>query len=57
VRNRPDDSVEVVAEGERNKLEKLLGLLREGPPAARVREVDADWSDYTGSYSGFSVRY
>ncbi len=33
VRNRPDGTVEVRAEGERPKLEKLVEHLKAGPPA------------------------
>ena len=57
VRNLPDGAVEILAEGERRQLEKLIGYLKLGPPEARVDEVVTIWSEYTGSYSGFSVRY
>lgn len=57
VRNRPDGGVGVVAEGEKERLEKLLDYLRKGPPAARVNKVETNWSEYTGLYSGFKVRY
>jgi len=57
VRNLPDGAVEVRAEGERQQLEKLVNYLETGPPAARVDEVAASWSEYTGDYSGFSVRH
>ena len=57
VRNLPDGAVEILAEGERRHLEKLLGYLKLGPPAARVDEVVTSWSEYTGNYSGFNVRY
>ncbi len=57
VRNLPDGGVELVAEGERPALEKLLEHLREGPPAARVEEVAEEWGDIKGEFSGFSVRY
>jgi acylphosphatase len=57
VRNLPDGTVEVRAEGERQKLEKLVGYLKVGPPAARVAEVVADWGEYTGTFNRFSVRY
>jgi len=57
LRNRPDEGVEVVAEGEKERLEKLLQYLKKGPPAARVTRVKTRWSDYTGSYSGFRIRY
>jgi len=58
VRNLPGgEAVEVIAEGERKQLEKLLSQLKLGPPAARVARVVASWSEYTGGYSGFRVRY
>ena len=58
VRNLPNgDLVEVQAEGKRRQLRKLIGYLKVGPPAARVEKVAATWSEYTGSYSGFRVRY
>ncbi len=57
VRNLSEGAVEVQAEGERGKLESLIGYLKVGPPAARVEKVVANWSGYTGSYTAFSVRY
>ena len=57
VRNRPDGTVEVKAEGERQKLEKLVEYLKNGPPAALVEEVVVEWSEPSGEFSGFSVKY
>ncbi len=58
VRNLPDwKTVEVQAEGERKQLQKLIDHLKVGPPRARVEKVETSWSEYTGSYSGFSVTY
>jgi acylphosphatase len=58
VRNLPGrEAVEVVAEGEKKQLEKLISRLKVGPPAARVEKVVTNWSEYTGSYSGFRIRY
>jgi acylphosphatase len=57
VRNSPGGTVEVVAEGERKKLEELVSHLKVGPPAARVEKVVTRWSEYTGSYSSFNIRY
>ncbi len=51
------EAVEVQAEGERRQLEKLIDSLGVGPPTARVGKVVTNWSKYTGSYSGFSIRY
>ena len=58
VRNLPGgETVEVNAEGERKQLQKLIGYLKVGPPAARVEKVVTNWSEYTGNYSRFSIRY
>ena len=58
VRNVPGErSVEVQAEGERNKLETLIRYLKVGPRAAKVTEVVTEWSEYTGSYSRFNIRH
>ncbi len=57
-RNLPGGkTVEVQAEGERNKLERLIEHLKVGPPGARVEKVETNWAEYTGSYSVFSIRY
>ncbi len=52
-----NESVEVVAEGEREKLEQLLRQLEVGPRAARVKRVEVNWSEYSGAYSRFEVRF
>ena len=52
-----DGTVEVVAEGEREKLEQLLRYLEAGPRAARVKRVNVDWSEYSGEFSRFDVRF
>ncbi|MGB2798727.1 MAG: acylphosphatase [Dehalococcoidia bacterium] len=52
-----DGTVEVVAEGEREKLEQLLRYLEAGPRAARVKRVNVDWSEYGGEFSRFDVRF
>jgi acylphosphatase len=51
------DAVEVQAEGERGQLDKLLGQLKVGPPGARVERVEVKWTDYSGQFSNFSIRY
>ena len=58
VRNLPNgEVVEVHAEGGRKQLAELLSYLKVGPPGARVQKVVTSWSEYTGSYSRFSIRY
>jgi acylphosphatase len=58
VRNLPGgEAVEVHAEGERKQLEELISYLRVGPSAAEVEKLEVNWSEYSGNYSGFSIRY
>ena len=43
VRNLPDGRVEVVAEGPRAVVERLIEWCRQGPRYAWVDKVDVDW--------------
>jgi acylphosphatase len=55
VRNRHDGAVEVEAEGPRPALERLLALVRHGPPGARVTQVDVRWSEGPARHRDFHV--
>lgn len=57
VRNRPDGAVEVVAEGGRDALEKLLEWCSHGPSGASVSQIKNEWGHPTGEFTGFSVRF
>ncbi len=57
VRNAKSGDVELAAEGDRDKLEELLRQLWTGPPEAVVESIDSKWSEFTGQYSNFDVRY
>lgn len=57
VRNLPDRTVEVTAEGARPQLERLLGFLRRGPTGATVIDVEVEWRPASGGFSGFNIRY
>jgi acylphosphatase len=56
-RNESDGSVEVLAQGPRPALEHLLLYLRQGPSAARVRDVRVTWDAPTEHMSGFHTRW
>jgi acylphosphatase len=55
VRNLPDGSVELWAEGERRALEEYRAWLEEGPPGAWVASVKAEPRPYSGSFSDFEI--
>lgn len=57
VRNLPGRMVEVWAEGAKEKLLQLLKYLEAGPREARVQRVDVNWSDYSGKFRRFDIRY
>ena len=57
-RNVGNGDVEVLAQGPRPTLERLLTLLWQGPSAADVREVIAEWRRQpTEHLRGFYVRW
>ena len=57
VRNLPDGSVEVIAEGISQNLEQLVEFCREGPEAARVESLEIEELPIDGELSGFEIRY
>jgi acylphosphatase len=54
VMNCPDGSVELIAEGARNNLEKLLAWCRRGPSGARV---EIRWESPEHTFRGFFIRH
>jgi acylphosphatase len=56
VRNVGYDAVEAVAEGGREKLERLLEAVKAGPRGSRVDESIVDWQVPTGEFTYFVVQ-
>jgi acylphosphatase len=56
VRNCPDSSVEVVAEGERKKIDDLVSWCRHGPPGAHVHDVRLRWEGFQDKFHDFRIR-
>lgn len=56
VRNLDDGSVEVVAEGTRALLSRLLPVVRRGSPSGHVERVIETWEAATGEFTAFSIR-
>lgn len=55
VRNLSNGSVEVLAEGEVEPLEKLVESIKTGPSAARVEDHKIEWSEKSDKYLEFHV--
>ncbi len=56
VRNCPDGSVEVVAEGRKKKIDDLIQWCHQGPAGAQVRSVQLRREDHQGAFENFSIR-
>ena len=53
--NRSDGRVEIVAEGLEGALRQLLVWCAEGPPGARVDDLESRWSSATGEFDEFKI--
>jgi acylphosphatase len=56
VRNNPDSTVEVLAQGTLEQLAGLHSRLREGPRAARVDEVEVKDTDPIPALTSFQIQ-
>ncbi|MDB5190428.1 MAG: acylphosphatase [Parcubacteria group bacterium] len=57
VKNLQDGTVEVVAEGARGALEKLIKKLHRGSIFAHVEDVRVTWLPATGEFQKFVIAY
>jgi len=55
VKNNIDGSVEVLAEGSKNKLLMLLNYLKIGPQLSYITKVEHNWSEYKDEFSQFNI--
>lgn len=56
VRNVPDGTVEVLAQGSDDQLQALQSVLHQGPPAGRVDDLQCTTVDHE-QLEGFEIRY
>jgi acylphosphatase len=56
VRNEPDGSVRLEAEGPREALDDLMEAVHQGPRMAVVDDVEVAWDDATDEFEIFQVR-
>jgi len=57
VRNRPGGTVEVVAQGERPDLERLLEALHRGSLLSRVDSIESEWRAPREQFGDFDIVY
>ena len=56
VRNVGYDTVEAIAEGERDKVDRFIEMMKQGPRGARVDESKVEWEEATGEFTEFGVK-
>lgn len=56
VRNVGYDTVEAVAEGEREKVDRFVEAMKAGPHASRVNKSKVEWENATGEFKEFGVK-
>ena len=56
VRNCWDGKVEIVVEGEEEKVKKLISWCYQGPGSAIVEKVDIEWEKYREEFNSFGIR-
>lgn len=52
---QPQEGVEAVFEGEKEKVKKMIALCQKGPIVSWVENVKVEWQKATGKYSNFSI--
>ncbi|BCX14351.1 MAG: acylphosphatase [Patescibacteria group bacterium] len=57
VGNLKDGRVKIVAQGEKEALEKLIEYAKVGSPLARVSKVNFVWSDDLDKFDDFKVNF
>lgn len=55
VRNLPDGRVEIVVEGEEERIRELIRNVEKGPPLARVDKLSIEWEEYKGEFKDFRI--
>jgi acylphosphatase len=57
VRNEPNGTVTVVAEGDGKSVDAFVESLRRGPSSAKITSFDVNEKKYEGAFSSFGVKY
>lgn len=55
VKNQPDATVAVLAEGPETQVRKLVSWCHHGPPAAQVSRVSETKQEWKGEYKKFDI--
>lgn len=56
-RNLHDGRVELAAEGEEPEVTAFLQAIQDSHLGSYIRHTDANWSEATGEFKGFEIRF
>ena len=56
VKNLADGRVEIMAEGEKEKIKDLIGWAQKGPIFARVDKVEVEEGEFKGEFDSFEIK-
>ena len=57
VRNLPDGRVEALVEGDEDSIETLIRQMRDGPPMARIDNIEVEWEEFKEEFSDFRITW
>ncbi len=57
VKNKPDGTVEISSEGEKESIERFIQWCHQGPPGAVVKNVILTREEYKGEFNSFDIIY
>lgn len=57
VRNLPDGKVEIITEGEKENIKKLIELCKEGPKTAQVKKITIIEEKPKNEFKNFEIIY
>lgn len=55
VRNLENGDVEIIVEGDTNKIEKYREILKKGPPHSQIRNIIAEDKKWSGDFKEFKI--
>ena len=56
-KNLANGNVEVVAEADKATLDEFVMMLRQGPPASKVDEVQIEEREFSAKYEAFEIKF
>ena len=57
VKNLNNGWVEILVEGDREKVDGLIAAVKDGPTMSHVEAVDVKWLEYRGEFEEFEITW